>query len=677
MTRLLQNSFVSGILSPSLHGRSDLKAYYTGLADAENFIVTKEGTLKKRPALRYANWSPSVAARLFPYRFDRTQGGFLAVWRNGNNLMMELRDKTGTVKASSQTLHAGESPLSDAAFKAIHAVQIGDVLYITSQEAGFFKKATIGWEDGTLAVTNWQAATRPGAMSSIRAVPSGFDHSSDGHTKSIQYCALRVVDGVQETITSASARVDYDSWPAGAKVTVTTTLKFAQVSGEAQADALTRVTNGEIFDRVAIGKKDGGSSYGKIAEFYPEDVASESATASLSNSATSGMWTITFTFTDNNITPGEQISEQTDILGDGFAAPLCVECFQQRLVFANASTRAGAFPMTLWFSEAGNLSNFRTNRPTVDSDAFSPTIASRGPAFIRWMAAYQESLVLFTDSGLWTVGFTQTSAFGATTCRISQFSDIVPHPDIEPVSTPAGLIFVAADARKVYSVNFDVQENALKPIDRTAFAAALTESAKITSIALQQYPDSVAWVVLSDGSMIALTFEKEQEVFAWTRHTPCAGWEAETVFSIGSVTETAAGAETDVLLVLRNSTSGARRLVRMAKAYMKDSPEGTAEADIAAWMRTLPLESQDSTLAALRKNVKSTAIRAATQGDIHVRKAQGDIASAWPWETARVSQEIYKAVPKGCVDEEGRFEVKSGEGACEIKAIIQNVEFLQ
>jgi hypothetical protein len=51
-SRMIQNNFSGGEISPLLHGRSDLQAYYKGCAKAENFIVTKEGTLRKRNGFR-------------------------------------------------------------------------------------------------------------------------------------------------------------------------------------------------------------------------------------------------------------------------------------------------------------------------------------------------------------------------------------------------------------------------------------------------------------------------------------------------------------------------------------------------------------------------------------------------------------------------------------------------
>lgn len=49
-----QTSFVGGMLSPSLEGRTDYKKRLAGARLIHNFLVTPYGTLRRRPGIRYA-----------------------------------------------------------------------------------------------------------------------------------------------------------------------------------------------------------------------------------------------------------------------------------------------------------------------------------------------------------------------------------------------------------------------------------------------------------------------------------------------------------------------------------------------------------------------------------------------------------------------------------------------
>lgn len=674
MFRLTQNSFVSGILSPSLFARSDLKAYYSGLADALNLVATKEGTLKTRPGIVPSTQSFRANTRVFPYYFNSSSSGFLYLYCDATSQPFPVRawmgDKSFAATRESAQVLIGYLDIDDASAIAsrmadIRAVQIGDTFYITL--AGlFFRKLTVSFEATpiSLAVEDWEQTGRPNEPDSLTAATSGHDSS---HKKTIQYAAYKVRDSVQSKAKTRSVSVNRDSWPSGAQVAVSVTVEFPATSSDESSTAAIARASG-IFECVILGKRDGGSAFGEISRFWPEDLSTSSSSNAYiqlkkrtQSGVTSYYWLCTFEFEDNNVSPGDQIAEQTNVLGAGFTAPLCVECFQQRLVFANAANDSGSFPMTLWFSEVGNLSNFYANRPSDDSDPFSPTVASRGPAFIRFMKAYQEFLVLFTDNGLWTVGFTQTSGFSATTCRISQFSDIVPAPDIEPVATPAGLFFVAADRRTIYSVSFDVQENALKPVNRSAFASALFAGLSVVSIALEEFPDYILWCVLSDGSMLSLTFEKDHDVFAWTRHEPMNdSYPVREIFATGSLTD----GKSDLFLRYQNGSL----LTHTMATLSHDTALDFASTPIAVYIKTLPLESQEQSLAGLRKNLKRATVRINAGNPVTVRNYLHDT-----WETLAPSETVLKALPRGIANEEGQIELAT-TGQAEIMAIIQDVE---
>lgn len=645
MARTVQNSFVSGILSPSLHARSDLKAYYSGLADAENFLVTKEGTLRKRRGLANAS-AADPSHRYFPYRFDRTGSGLLDVWREGSEVRARLIAKPlGQADAgSAAVVYAGA--VSDAAFASLRSTQIGDTMFLTCKGV-FFRKVTVTYASRSLTVEDWTQTERPPQPTSVRATPAGFDSSKK---RTLTYGAFVVADGVQSKVKSVNASVDRDSWPAGAYVSVTVTYTYDTPAGGAQTG----------FDYLLLGKRTGGS-YGEVSRWYPED-------ATLESDPQTGMTTATCTFRDENISAGDAIYEQTDTLGEGFTAPLAVDCFQQRLVFANASNSSGAYPMSLWFSQAGNLANFYANRPMSDDDAFSPTIAAKGPACIRWMRAYQESMILFTDSGLYAVGFSQNSGFSASTCRISKFSDIVPHPEIEPVSTAAGVIFVAADAKTVYSIAFDIQENALKPVNRSAFSAGLTESSPIVSLALQEYPDSVAWAVLADGTMLSLTFERDQEVYAWSRHRLPPGRAARGVCALGSVTDGDGAATSSDMAFLAETVDGGELSHAVWAAGHADMGS-----DIAAFALTLPLESQERPLAGFRRNVKDVTLVLNAEQAVQVAAADAS-GSAQTLSPTAGSAAVRRVAPRGHIDERGRLRIVSPAGACELMAVLADVE---
>lgn len=642
MAKLYQNNFVGGEISPSLYARSDLAAYYKGCAKAENFLVTKEGSLRKRNGIRSflqlsAITDPSQV-KIVPYKYDRFGGGFLLLTVSGTTLTVNYYKKDGT----SYTLSSSITVASfTGALAEIQNKQIGDQVWLVN--GSWYKVITVT-DNTTIAASDWSKSDKPSAVESITAA----GYNSDGNAwnpssgRTITYCAYIVKNGVLSDSKTVN-KFWSTSWNAGYYIEVTITLPDD-------------IFSAKDFDYVIIGKKV-GALFGELGRWYPEDFTSASVV-----------------YKDENVSAADVIYPQTDTLGEGWSNPLCLDCFQQRKVYANASTSSGSLPMTLWFSAVGNINNFYANRPAADDDAFSPTIMSTGPAFIRHLAVYQETMIALTDCGLFSISCSQTQGFSSTSCRINRFSDIAPAPSIQPVVTSAGLVFVGADQKTLYTCTFDIQDNALKPINRTVLVEHLTRKAKITSIALAQYPQNVIYATLSDGTFATFTFERDEEVYAWSSHRLCV--DEATMLQVvapGCCTEvTDDRTYTDLVFFVEQG--GNYYLAQLDPTQMKDKV-GDIENNITATLITLRPEMQDRTIVGVPKNIHDVLIRVFETGGLKVRTANGALdAVVYPTSTDDFTGDI-KLMPRGYFNDYGQLEIISDDAhTAEILAVCQKLE---
>ena len=652
MGQIVQNNFSGGVLSPSLYGRSDLQSYYKGCAKAENFIVTKEGSLRKRRGIS-SIWkydkSQYTGIRIFPYHYDRTESGIIVLlidsdFQSIGRIQVIILDKNGVQKESA-TLADGKFTQAD--LDSLQLKQIGDELWFTG--AGIFQVIRVN-DYTTSAVqlenVSWAPASKPSPPASftVRGYKSdGTQYDGSGET-SYYYCAYIVVDGVSS---SQLETVGYQkkSWVAG---------DYTQCIVE-----ITQAQFDSGFDYVVIGKSNGGKgTYGEVCRFYPEDFEGK----------------LKLTFTDKNVSPGEGVFEQTNILGNGFENPLCVDCFQQRKVFANATTDGKKFPMTMWYSEAGNLDNFYANRPAVDSDAFSPTISTTGPSFIRWIVSYQEMLVLFTEAGLFSVGFSQQAGFSASSCRISRFSNISISSTVAPVVTDAGVVFVGGDNKTVYTAAYDLQENMMKPINRLVLAAHLTRKSQIKAMALQSAPDNVVWVVTDDGRYLTFTFERNEEVYAWSDGF-IKDAEIKDVISLGSVTDSSADRTyADIIYLV---AKGEELYICRQTDGCADNIGG-AETPVTATLTTLRPESQERSIVGLKKNIKDILLRLFETGGVSVVPVVGrDLFKLVPAKMsgAELFTGDVKVMPRGYINEAGQMTyISDNDKPCEILQVVTQLE---
>ena len=166
--------------------------------------------------------------------------------------------------------------------------------------------------------------------------------------------------------------------------------------------------------------------------------------------------------------------------------------------------------ITLWLSKSGDYDNFEAG--VNDDDSFSFTVPTQDE--IRWLGAL-ESLLLGTAGGEFKIGSNKLDTpLTPTNFTIKQQSEYGSN-QIQPVKINSSLLFVDYVSRKVREMTF-VDPKYQSP-DLTALAEHITKSG-ITSVARQKNPDSILWFTLGDGSLISMTYEREQNVLAWAKH---------------------------------------------------------------------------------------------------------------------------------------------------------------
>jgi hypothetical protein len=188
-----------------------------------------------------------------------------------------------------------------------------------------------------------------------------------------------------------------------------------------------------------------------------------------------------------------------------------VTFFEQRLVFANTNNN----PQTLWFSKNGDYLNFTVG--TAADDALIYTIASNQVNAIRYLSATRV-LTLGTSGGEYVVTATSDGPVTPTTTLIRKYSNYGTAP-IEPVQVADVTLFLQRGNRKIREFKYvgDINADAYQAPDMSILAEHITEGG-ITQFAYQQEPDSVIWMVRADGTLVGMTYRREEQVVAFHKH---------------------------------------------------------------------------------------------------------------------------------------------------------------
>ena len=127
-------------------------------------------------------------------------------------------------------------------------------------------------------------------------------------------------------------------------------------------------------------------------------------------------------------------------------------------------------------------------------------------------------------------------------------------------------MFVGADNKTVYSISYNLQENMLKPINRTVLVEHLTRKHPVKAIALQDYPDNVVWVVTDDGKLCSFTVEKNEDVYSWS-HSRIKDSNFLDVISIGTCTDSTTDRTYGDLVFVVEGRDGTQYLCRQNEGY--------------------------------------------------------------------------------------------------------------
>ena len=241
--------------------------------------------------------------------------------------------------------------------------------------------------------------------------------------------------------------------------------------------------------------------------------------------------------------------------------PSVVSFFEQRLVFGNTNNN----PQTLFFSKNGDYDNFTVG--TNDDDALIYTIASNQVNAIRFLSATRV-LTVGTSGGEYVLTSTNDGPVTPTTTLIRKYSNYGT-AQIEPVQVADVTLFVQRGKRKVREFKFvgDVNTGGYSAPDMTILAEHVTEGG-LVQMAYQQEPDSVVWCIREDGTLLGLTYRREEEVVAWHKHV------IGGTFSSGqAVVESIATLPTDTgedelfMIVKRTINSVTKRYIEKMKVF--------------------------------------------------------------------------------------------------------------
>ena len=525
-----QNNFNGGEWSPLTYGRTDIARYKNALALCFNYIPTAQGGLTRRPGTQYianvkTNTSP---VRLITFEFSITQAYIIEF----GPLYVRFYTNDGQLLSGGSPYEIatpyGASDLADLAF-----TQSADVLYIAHPNYAprkLQRNGALSWSisnisfiDGPYLSINTTATTFVASgtsgvvtitASSVTGInnDTGFSAQDVGRSLRLK-CSGLWLWGTISAYTSSTVV----SWTVGASrgpLVVGTATAQGNATGGSILNATLLSSGGGYSTPPAV--TIGGPGSGAIA--YANILGGVVTSVNMSVTGTGyGTGVITMTLAaPATITSTATTFWRLGVWSPANGYPRAVAFNQDRLLWAGCAQ----YPNRL---DGSNTSDYENMAPSnvdsvvVDSNALSFSLNSTKVNVINWLMSDEWGLLAGTASGEWVIAAsTQQNAVTPTNVT-AKMTTAYGSTNIRPVKMGKATLFVQRTKRKVREMTYQFTLGTFQAPDISLIAEHLTKSG-ISQMAASLAPQPVLWMVRTDGKLIGMSYDKDQEVLGWHQH---------------------------------------------------------------------------------------------------------------------------------------------------------------
>ena len=240
--------------------------------------------------------------------------------------------------------------------------------------------------------------------------------------------------------------------------------------------------------------------------------------------------------------------------------PACGTFFEDRLFLAGADEA----PQRVDGSKSGDYENFAptdTAGVIADDNAIAVTLNSNTVNVIRWLMDDEKGLLAGTAGGEWIIRPSAINEALTPFNAVGKQSTGFGSANIQPMRSGKVVLYLQRAARKLRELAFVFEVDGFRAPDMTLLSEHLTRPS-IVQMAYQQQPQSILWLVRTDGVLLGFSYERDQDVTAWHKHVlggPGTSGNAPAVVESVAVIPSPDGTRDEAWLIVKRWVNGAQR----------------------------------------------------------------------------------------------------------------------
>jgi hypothetical protein len=531
------HSFNAGELSPLLAARMDLDKYEDGCQLLENFIILPYGGLMRRPGTQFLGAArfPDLTCRLIGFNFSVTTNfvlefgqGYIRFWTNGVQV----------VSPSTSTPLQLNTNYASNELREIQYTQINDLMYLTHPNHEPSKLTRLGDDNWTFGPISWTwppvldenvtsitlqstVLSGTGIITASAPVFSPDDLGSYwimGHRRGMNSVEVPLggTDGTSGEIWVIGSweLTTYGSWQG---------IVYVQRNIVGVWETIRTYPSASLGERnvSTTGREDKRC---RLRIFYDSAGVAGTSSPNARLTVSDNTWYAPFKIINYN-NPTSVTAEIIGFLQDIVATvlwskaafsktqgfPRTVALHEQRLVFGGTKLK----PLSLYGSQIDDFENFHYG--ALDDQAFSFTISSNESNPINWIISSTKMLI-GTAGDEWSLGATNTDqAMGPGNVDAKQQSSYG-SAFLQAEIVNEVVLFAQRQAHKIREMTFNFEKDGWVSPDLNILANHISGKGFVET-AFGQQPDSIFWCITKEGKLAGMTYERDQKVVGWHRHT--------------------------------------------------------------------------------------------------------------------------------------------------------------
>lgn len=231
-------------------------------------------------------------------------------------------------------------------------------------------------------------------------------------------------------------------------------------------------------------------------------------------------------------------------------------------------------PQTFYLSRPGSYFNFDISQPSRADDSISATLVSGTLNNIKAVIPSNSGMLVLTDKASWVVNGGTAGAALTPSSLVANPQSFVGASDVPPIVANYDVLYVQSKGSAIRDLAFNIYFNTFTGTDISTLASHLFYSYTIDEWCWAEQPFYNVNAIRNDGTMLVLTFLKEQEFVGWAHYTTNGAF--NSVASITEPTDTA-GTVDAVYTVVERNISG--NVVQYIERFAERAfPGGVADA---------------------------------------------------------------------------------------------------